>query len=237
MSFDSTILRFANAAEYAAYLSAFPLPQWPAGRPVGSTIHNTYKPAEIDWRGNASMLAMRGEYMRKGWDSGPHVYVAVGSPQAAWDGVWQMTPPIRPGTHAGACNSGRFGIEVVGDFQSRHWSPAQRALLLDTLTALHRWAGCGPDIVGHRDCMSGRTCPGQCAYDDLPQLRADLTGRLHSLQTLTVRGAAVYQDRACVGPVALYLAPGEQVVIDVDYGDGVVHLANGAGFMKRAELA
>lgn len=235
MAFDSTILRFATAAEYAAYLSAFPAPRWPDGWPIGSTIHNTYKPAEADWRGNASMISMRGTYIAKGWDSGPHVYVAVGSAQAAWDGIWQMTPPIRPGTHAGACNGGRFGIEVVGDFQARHWTTPQRQLLLDTLVALHRWAGIGPDIVGHRDCMAGRTCPGQAAYEDLPQLRADLAGRLTQLRTGTVRGAAVYQQRDGAGPVARYLAPGDLVTIDRDYGDGIVHLADGSGFLRKAE--
>jgi len=232
VTFDSTIMRFATAAELAAYLSAFPSPAW---RPSGSTIHNTYKPVERDWRGHTSMLAMRSEYMRKGWTSGPHFYVAVGSPQAAWDGVWQMTPPLRPGTHAGACNAHRFGIEVVGDFQARHWTTPQRQLLLDTLTALHRWAGVGPDLVGHRDCMAGRTCPGQFAYDDLGQLRADLAQRLTQLRTGKVRGAAVYQQRDGSGTVAKWLAPGDRITIDRDYGDGIVHLADGSGFLRKAE--
>lgn len=234
MPFDSLILRHAGATELAAYLSAFPLPAW---GPIGTTIHNTYKPVERDWRGNATMLAMRSEYLKKGWDSGPHFYVAVGSPRAEWDGIWMMTPPIHPGTHAGACNAHRFGIEVVGDFQERHWTTPQRALLLDTLVALHRWARIGANVNGHRDCMANRTCPGDAAYTDLPQLRADLAERLAPQRaTYRVRRLNVYQRRDCTGPVAAALDSGTLVDIDVDYGDGIVHLANGSGFMHKADL-
>lgn len=233
MSFESTIIQFHTPTELSAYLGAFKPPVW---GPIGSTIHNTYRPLESDWRGYATMLSMRADYINKGWSAGPHFYVCVGAPNPANDGIWQMTAPIHEGVHAGPCNGSRFGIEVVGDFQTRHWSTGQRALLLEALTVVHRWAHLSADLVGHRDCMAGRTCPGQAAYDDLPALRVDLAAALTVSRSATVLGAAVYQRRDCTGPVARYARPGDVVRIDRDYGDGIVHLADGSGFMRSAEL-
>lgn len=233
--FDSIITRFATPAAFAAYLSAFPPPTWSNHRVIGSTVHNTYKPVEADWRGFRSMQGMQADYEQKGWTSGPHAYLACHSPNPQDDGIWMMTPPIRPGTHAGPCNSWRFGLEVVGDFQTRRWSAVQRELLLGTLVVLHRWAKLGADIVGHRDCMAGRTCPDNAAYADLGALRTDLANELAQQRTARVRGAAVYQRRDCTGPVARIVPSGERITIDRDYGDGIVHLADGSGFMRKVE--
>lgn len=229
--FDSILIRFAGPPQLAAYLSAFPPPTWPQG----STVHNTYKPIEADWRGMRTMQSMQAEYVKKGWSSGPHCYLACHSPNPLDDGIWMMTPPIHPGTHAGACNDDRFGVEVVGDFETRHWSLAQRALLLESLIVLHRWAGLGPDVVGHRDCMVGRTCPGSAAYADLGGLRRDLAFELGQRRSGRVRGAAVYQRRDGRGPIARIIPSGEPITIDRDYGDGICHLADGSGFIWKVE--
>ena len=54
-------------------------------------------------------------------------------------------------------------------------------------------------------------------------------------RTARVRGAAVYQRRDCTGPVARIVPSGERITIDRDYGDGIVHLADGSGFMRKVE--
>lgn len=145
-------------------------------------MHNTYIPTEAQWSGSSSMNYMMHSYIAKGWTSGPHLYLACHSRKKEWDGIWQLTPLIRRGTHAGDCNTNSFGIEVCGDFQMKPWSAEQRHLLLDTLEVLHRWANLPPSAVnGHRDCMQGRTCPGNVAYAALPQLRADLATALRSV--------------------------------------------------------
>lgn len=176
--FVSDIRQFRTVAEFAAYLATLPPPNWILGKrrqgPIGSTVHNTYKPTEAQWRGRDSMLSMQRDYVSKGWSSGPTLYLACHSPDKDHDGIWQLTPVTSPGTHAGACNVQRFGIEVVGDFHRRSWSTTQRTLLLSTLEVLHRWARLPADINGHRDCMPGRTCPGDAAYAALPRLRDDL---------------------------------------------------------------
>jgi hypothetical protein len=175
MLFDSDIHQFLTPGALATYLAGLSPFAWHAR---GTTIHNTYKPTEAQWRGAVSMRAMQADYVARGWSAGPHFYVAAGAPDPQHDGIWQMTPPTHPGVHAGPCNDTRYGIEVVGDFQAKPWSAGQRALLLDTLDVLHTWAGLMADIVGHRDCMPGRTCPGDAAYAALPALKIELAARL-----------------------------------------------------------
>lgn len=176
MAFDADIRHWRSVDAFAEYLRLLTPPAWPRG----STIHNTYRPLESQWAGMASMQSMMAVYIAKGWSAGPNLYLCAGAPNPANDGIWQMTPVTHQGVHAGECNTSRWGVEVVGDFQARGWSFAQRALILDTLAALHGWAKLGGNVVGHRDCMAGRTCPGDKAYAALPQLRADLGVRLAS---------------------------------------------------------
>lgn len=172
MSFLNLNKRFSSAAELAAYLGTLPAPSWGV---IGSTYHNTYVPNESQWRGHASMLSMQQSYVAKGWSTGPHLYLAVGT---AFDGIYLMCPPTQPAIHAGACNANRFGVEVVGDFQARPMAPAQLALLVDVLAELHRWARLGPNVVAHRDCMPERTCPGAAAYAQKPEVQRLLAQRL-----------------------------------------------------------
>lgn len=176
MSFDADIRQFPTPGALAAFLAALPRPSvW---HPIGSTVHNTYRPTEAEWRGAVSMRSMMNGYIDKGWSAGPHFYLAAHAPNPKDDGIWMMTSPLHPGVHAGPCNDKRFGLEMVGDFQAHGWSLIQRALLLDTLDVLHSWAALDADINGHRDCMPLRTCPGNDAYAALPLLRADLAVRL-----------------------------------------------------------
>jgi hypothetical protein len=120
---------------------------------------------------------MQDGYEAKGWTAGPHFYLACHSPNPKHDGIWTMTPPTSPGVHGVACNSTHFGIEVVGDFQSKAPSATQQDLLIDVLTTLHRWARLGPTFNMHRDCVP-RTCPGDAFYALKPQLQARLAAQL-----------------------------------------------------------
>lgn len=168
MTFHSLNLRLDSPAALAAWLSTQPRPLWGV---LGSTYHNTFIPDESQWRGAASMTSMARYYEDLGWSSGPHLFLAAGT---AHDGIWVMTSPTQPGTHAGACNAKRFGLEVVGNFAERPMTRAQLVLLSEAAAALHDWAGLGPDIVAHRDCMPGRTCPGDAGYAQ----KADIQGLL-----------------------------------------------------------
>lgn len=165
--------QFKTVDAFAAWLAMQPRPTW---GPIGSTYHNTYIPNESQWRGEASMDAMEREYKKKDppWDRGPHCFLAVGT---VADGIWVMTSPSYEGIHAGKCNTNRFGLEVVGDFNTRPMSEAQLDLLVSVAAALHRWASIGPDINAHRDCMA-RTCPGNAAYFQKGEIQRRLTSAL-----------------------------------------------------------
>jgi hypothetical protein len=229
MTFNATIRQFKTPADLTQYLATLSPPDWPGANPIGSTYHNTYSPTEAQWQGKTSMDGMVSYYISKGWTSGPHFYLALHSPNASNDGIWQMTPPTGPGTHAGECNPTRFGIEVVGDFNIKAPSEAQQQLLIDTVACLHRWAKLGAVLNAHRDCMADRTCPGNAFY----ALKADLTARLQAqLSQPTYRHytviapCAVLTGRSPAAPLAsgpdngqTQLAPGDIVTVG-DVTDG-----------------
>lgn len=177
MPFLNLNKQFPSPATFAAWLNDQPPPTWGV---VGSTYHNTYIPTELQWRGAVSMESMQTTYEAKNppWDRGPHVYLVVGSPNRFNDGIWVMCPPTEEGIHAGDCNDHRFGLEAVGNFQSRPMSLQLIDLLVDAAAALHRWAGLGPNINAHRDCMPGRTCPGDAAYNQKPIIQQRLATAL-----------------------------------------------------------
>lgn len=246
MAFISDIKQFPIPAAFAAYLRTLPPPNWPGDNPIGSTVHNTYRPLPSEWRGRSSMLGMVTTYKAKGWDRGPHFYLALGSPNAAHNGIWQMTPPTIPGIHAGACNEHRFGVEVVGDFEATHPTAAQQALLVDTLAALHAWAGIGPNLAAHRDCMAGRTCPGTHMYTLMPALRTQLATRLAppapppAVAYRVIAPMWVSETTSPHGPIALdgqgFVWTDDVVMIDEARADGWYHLANGEGFLPAGGL-
>lgn len=149
-----------------------------------------------------------------------------------------MTPPTVPGTHAGACNSNHFGIEVVGDFQTKAPSAAQQQLLIDAVAALHRWAGIGPDLNAHRDCMAGRTCPGDAFYALKPQLQQRLAAALRPAlprYKAGIYGAIAQQDRRADAPAAKYYTPGELFEGDGEL-NGYVHDFTGIGFVPVGQV-
>ena len=178
MAFISDIKQFPTPAAFAAYLNTLPQPNWPGAGPIGSTGHNTYRPTAAQWRGKPTMESMISTYIGKGWDRGPHFYFVAGAPKPAHNGIWIMTSPTMPGTHAGACNTDHFGCELVGDFQATAPSLPLQRLFLDTLVILHTWARIGAVLNAHRDCMPGRTCPGNAMYAIMPRLQAQLAVRL-----------------------------------------------------------
>jgi len=185
MSFAWQIQHWPDAAAFAAHLAARP----PLGWATGTTIHHTWKPEAQDWRGRSSMDAL-GRYYRgtMKWSAGPHLFLCVGAPNPAHDGVWQGTPLTQPGIHAGPCNSSRIGIEVVGNFDQVGWSPRLAELVFGVLLALHRRHGWGADrLNGHRECMPGqKSCPGRAI--NMESVRAELHRRLMRA-TVPVPGA------------------------------------------------
>jgi len=234
--FISDIRQFPTPAALAAYLDTLPLPRWGV---IGTTGHNTYRPTEAQWVGLASMRSMQAGYVAKGWSAGPHFYIALGAPNKAHDGIWQMTPPTAEGVHGVTCNPTHFGIELVGDFQSKPPSAAQQTLFLDTIATLHRWAKLGPLFNMHRDCVP-RTCPGDAFYALKAQLQLGLAQRLNQAGFYRVLAPMwVSETPTARGPIALHGAATVRAgeVLDIDeVKNDYAHRRDGQGFLPIGGL-
>jgi hypothetical protein len=214
MTFIADIRHFGDAASFAAYLTTLPPPDW---HPIGSTAHNTYRPTAAQWAGRPSMDGMVETYKAKtpvAWDRGPHLYFVVGAPNPAHNGIWQMTPPLVPGIHAGVCNEDHYGCELVGDYQSSAPPAALQTLFLDGLTVLHRWARIGAVLNAHRDCMPGRTCPGDAMYAIVPRLQAQLAVRLAA----PLPGARITAEASILAPPRCTQAQAVAAILSQPHG-------------------
>lgn len=226
MAFDAQIKHWPTIEAFVAYLVTVPRPAWCKK----ICEHNTYIPNEYQWRGMASMNAMMATYIGKGWSAGPHLYLAAEAPNPSDIGIWQMTPLSHQGVHAGPCNDIALGVESVADWQARPPSPAQYQLLLDVTRAIMRqWMIPPENVVVHRECMPGRTCPGK--YLEASALRADLAKPVPNLRRFRVRGIPIYQAQSLSGTLAGHLKNDELITIDKTYRNGGAHLADGRGFI------
>lgn len=127
-------------------------------------LHHTWKPTIAEWRGYATILAMKTYYQRQlwtdaqgrqrqGWTAGPHIFVAP-------DGIWLFTDLNRDGIGVKGHNAGTRHVEMVGDYDQvpptgdiLHWTVAVLALL-------HRAFRLPLETLAfHRD-VSTKTCPG-----------------------------------------------------------------------------
>jgi len=126
------------------------------------------------------MQAMQAYYTQLGWQAGPHLFLACHAPNAATNGVWQMTALNETGVHAAGANSFTWGIEVVGNFDAKPWSTPQQALIYDVVVALMQWRGITEvskrTLMGHREVPSPKSCPGRMI--DMDKVRNDIAQRL-----------------------------------------------------------
>jgi hypothetical protein len=235
MAFDAELRHWPTIAAFSAYLAAIPRPPWVKG----ICHHNTYQPDERNWAGMASMRSMVAYYRdTKKWPSGPNLFLAAHAPNSADTGIFQMTPIMRPGTHAGVCNATLLGVENVGDFQARPPTAEQYTLLITvSLLVLHHW-GLPPDGTRvHNECMTGRTCPGKHLTGT--QIRASLNSPPPPPLTkrYRVKHRYVTQRQEDHGPPYVReLVSGEELVVDKWYTNGRVHFATGEGFGDLADL-
>jgi len=127
-------------------------------------IHHTYRPVPADWRGLQSMESLKRYYTQLGWDSGPQLFICADSQNPAYNGIYQLTALSEVGIHAGVCNSYSWGIEVVGDYDSKPWSLQTTHMVAQSVAHLMNWINLpvtAQTIKGHRDCNSPKTCPGK----------------------------------------------------------------------------
>lgn len=187
--FRQDIRQWKTLAEFTGHLAAHDprIAPWAQG----AVIHHTWIPTAASWRGRATMDGLvrwyrdevvwvdaSGRKHKGGWEAGPHLILAWGSPNPANDGIWQLSPLNLPGVHAGLWNKTHWGIEVVGNYDLGPWPPALAELVYGVTDILLRWKHIRPSIAtvrGHRECGSKKTCPGTAI--DMHQVRAELARR------------------------------------------------------------
>ncbi len=137
--------------EFKAYINGF---NFNPNNPTRIVIHHTYSPNKAQWRGEKSMLVMKGIYESKGWPSGPHLYIED-------NGIWLFTPMNIMGSHATSTGNPRsIGIEVVGDYTNEKWSGLTKDNVLGTVKALQKRLNLNNEVVRvHRE-FTQTQCPG-----------------------------------------------------------------------------
>lgn len=173
--FAWSTIHYPTLDAYLAALLPFKKPAWIHG----ITIHHSLIPTRAQWHGRSTMEATKRYYIDKGWSAGPHLFLAALAPNPLDDGIWAGTPLAVPGIHAGQCNSAYIGVEVVGNYDVEPWPHAVGALVYGVVLALMRWAKIPPRrVLGHRECLKNKSCPGRQVNMDL--VRQVLAERLRS---------------------------------------------------------
>src|SRR5688572_31147707 len=92
------------------------LAEWQPRRKITEFhLHCTWRPRRADYRGQATIEAMRAYHMGKGWsDIAQHL--SIDPAGGIWTGrPWDKAPASASG-HNGNSREGPFMIEVIGDF-------------------------------------------------------------------------------------------------------------------------
>lgn len=160
---------------------------------------------EVQWRDGSGNL-------RQGWPAAPHLFIAP-------DGLWIGTPFTTRGVHAGAWNGWSWGIEVVGDYNTKPWDVATRTIVIEVVQSVFAWANLNAasldTLRGHRECGSSKTCPGSAIDMDL--VRGWVNERLrHGIQS--------YRVKSPDGFAAVRIAPNR---LAPQANNGTARLVNG----------
>jgi hypothetical protein len=164
MSYAYALMQWRTVDEFRAHLAKHDPSVAPWAR--GVVLHHTWRPTPSQWNGKRTMDAMSSRYESLGWRGGPHLFIAVGSPKVENDGIWQMCPLNMPGVHCSSVpgNNSMWGIEVVGDYDTRPWPDDLHTMVRATTLALMDWQGIkvlGNTLKGHREYPAAKkTCPG-----------------------------------------------------------------------------
>jgi hypothetical protein len=140
--------------------------KWTDWRPQGITLHNTAAPTLAQWAESgpahdARIRNLQSFYEHElGWHAGPHWFVSRN-----W--INWFSNPLLPGVHSRCFNATRFGIEMVGDYNSEEFNSGDGALVRDNavflIAALNLKFGFDPeDLKFHVECTrDNHDCPGQ----------------------------------------------------------------------------
>src|SRR5688572_23174936 len=125
-------------------------------------LHHTWRPNRAQFRGLASIQAMRQYHIGLGWDDiGQHLTIDPAG--ISWTGRnWNLPPASQKGRN-GKPDAGPFMIEMVGDFDTGRdaLDGEQRAAVCAVVAGI--LAQCRLDSTNihfHRELGSLKSCPG-----------------------------------------------------------------------------
>jgi hypothetical protein len=152
-------IRGLTLAQFAGLLSTARLTR----RIVEVHMHHTWRPRRQDFRGIATIEAMRRFHMdTNGWsDIAQHLTI---DPEGGlWTGRnWNQRPASSLGSN-GSDTEGPFMIEMIGDFDAGHdpFDGPQKTAAISVAARLLRRFDLEPAAVRfHRQLNSPKTCPG-----------------------------------------------------------------------------
>lgn len=137
--------------------------QWRPRRKITEFhLHCTDRPRRADFRGQATIEAMRAFHMSKGWsDIAQHLTVDPAG--GLWTGRSWDSPPASAAGKNGDALAGPFMIEVIGNFDKGldPFDGPQRQAVLGVIAAVLRRAKLDEKALRfHRDFTNAKTCPG-----------------------------------------------------------------------------
>lgn len=169
-------------------------------------LHHTWRPTRAQFRGRATIEAMRNYHVGLGWsDIAQHLTIdPVG---IAWTGRnWNLPPASQKGKNGNA-GTGPFMIEMVGDFdEGRDQLDGDQRASVCTIVAgiLNEYSLATKDVLFHRDLGSPKTCPGsgvdrKTLIDEIAKAQATLQA---SAGTARSRGGAARTAKSARTPLA-----------------------------------
>lgn len=178
-----TPIRRITTAQFALLA----LPSQITRKIVAVHVHHTWRPRRQDFRGLATIEAMRRFHMEQnGWsDIAQHLTI---DPQGGlWTGRnWNLAPASAVG-HNGNSSEGPFMIEMVGDFDAGQdpFDGDQRQAALEAVAHLMRAFDLkDADLKFHNQMTNQKSCPGTSIK------RADFLQAVHALPQPRARRAA-----------------------------------------------
>ena len=142
-----------------------------AGVPNGVVLHNTYHPNLSRVEGYLRSRKYTPEqlidnwwvnYIRMKWFSGPHIFVFP-------VGIYIACPLDHRGTHSPTFNRDKWGIEMIGDYETEQIPFTIKDLTAQAAACFFRHLGVQPDernLKFHReDPRTDHKCPGKNVLD------------------------------------------------------------------------
>ena len=118
-------------------------------------LHHTWDTISQWKKGKILVSYYKKMYEKKGWESGPHLFVAP-------EGIWLFTDIAEQGRHANAGNKGSIGIEMVGRYDEKLPSGKVWKNTKSVLKALLKKFDLSvKDIHFHREYNKSKSCPGR----------------------------------------------------------------------------